>query len=91
MTHAEKYLLTKAEVATMLGISTKTVEDWSRDPRFNFPEAVIMGRGLRYFRTEVEEWAQSLPRVSKANRTDHRTLVFGHRMDYVPSGKEARA
>lgn len=85
---AGRLLATKAEVAEMLCISTKTVEEWSRDPRFGFPQPIIIGRGLRFFYSEVEEWAKSQPRANEVKGRNHHQYTFGHRRQYM-AAKEA--
>ena len=59
----QKLLLTQEEVAYMLGISTKSVDEWRNIPGMNFPDALRIGCRLRFSRTDIEGWIASLPRI----------------------------
>jgi excisionase family DNA binding protein len=47
--------LTEAELAELLKVSTKTVRLWRRAG--TGPPALRFGRGVRYRRRDVDEWA----------------------------------
>ena len=59
----QKLLLTREDVAYMLGISTKTVDEWRNDKRMQFPEAIRLGCRLRFSRMDIEAWIAALPRI----------------------------
>lgn len=57
-------LLTRAELARLIGVSVRTLENWEKQ-RFG-PRPVRIGRSVRYQSFEVDEFLSSLNPVAVA-------------------------
>lgn len=60
----EKYLLTCAEVATIIGFAPATVKKWvygQNTPPADFPAALQVGGRIRYRRADIEIWIAGIP------------------------------
>ena len=56
-------LITKKEIAMIVGVTVLTVDKWRKDERMNFPEAIRFGSKIRFSRPEIESWLASRPRI----------------------------
>ena len=64
-----KDLLTTAEVAAVVGVSPRTLEDWRyRDEGQGPPFRVLSPRCVRYSAVEVQAWISTRPRVIRRKR-----------------------
>ena len=84
MLKTQKLLFTKDEVAELLGISTKTVDEWRNNPKMEFPDAIRIGCRLRFSRIDIEAWIASLPRI-KGTQANYRNSY-----NYDPSAQTER-
>ena len=60
----EKYLLTCAEVAAIIGFAPATIKKWvygQNTPPTDFPSALQVGGRVRYRRSDIEVWIAGIP------------------------------
>lgn len=52
-------LLTTKQVCEILSVTNRTLYDWRKDDKKNFPEPVFLGGGNRYKEDEIEAFVES--------------------------------
>ncbi len=70
----DRRLMTEKEVAEVLAVSVKTLQDWRRTgltPRGEGLPFIKMGRSIRYDKADLELFINAMPRVQNTGEADN--------------------